>query len=241
MSNPLPILLMTRPLAASRRFAEAIDGVRVILSPMIRIVERDPPGDLSAMDALVFTSANAVTALSGRMPGNGMRAYCVGPRTADAARAAGFDAVSADGDVNRLAAMLRRAGKDARMLYLRGNVVAADLPGLLGDDGPELEQHVIYDQEDLPLTQEAEDALFGATPVLLPMFSPRIAHRLGEMLPRHAPVLAAAISDSVADAFGQRKARLMIVAAAPNGEEMVTAVKALVAAGRQLEGRTSKG
>jgi len=80
-------------------------GAEPVVAPMIRIVAPEDPteldaalDDLPAYDALIFTSANAVRALTDRAAargqsagGGGVRALCVGPATARTARDAGLE------------------------------------------------------------------------------------------------------------------------------------------------------
>ncbi len=79
-------------------------GAEAVLAPMIRVAAPEEPAgldaaldELSAYDAVLLTSANAVRALEGRaamrgrsLGGAGVRALCVGPATARAAREAGL-------------------------------------------------------------------------------------------------------------------------------------------------------
>ncbi len=98
--------LVTRALDQAQELAGALRdaGAEAVLVPMIRLA---PPADLSAVDralaqldtydAVLFTSANAVRFLAARARARGSAASagappaaCVGPITAEAARAAGF-------------------------------------------------------------------------------------------------------------------------------------------------------
>ena len=88
--------------------------------------------------AALLTSANAVPALAAAPLARDLPVYTVGDSTAAAVRAAGFtDTVSADGDANALAALVRRARApaDGPLLYLAGAEVAGDLAAQLGQDG----------------------------------------------------------------------------------------------------------
>ena len=73
--------------------------------------------------ALVFTSANAVRAFAAADDNRQVRAYCVGAATAQAATAAGYRSVSADGDSDDLLELVtaHHSSVDLPYLYLLGD------------------------------------------------------------------------------------------------------------------------
>jgi uroporphyrinogen-III synthase len=94
MSDPIATLILTRPRAASERFLEQMAGVvssrvGVLISPLLDIVPTGAVPELDGVRGVIFTSTNGV-AFAGA--GHGIKAYCVGPATLAAARAAGWDA-----------------------------------------------------------------------------------------------------------------------------------------------------
>ena len=144
---PGGIVLLTRPLADSRRVAAALaaHGIATAIWPLTRIVPAPGPIAIApGTTGLVFTSQNAVEAFAGLSPDRTLRAWCVGDRTADAARRAGFaNVVSAAGDVQALAGKLA-ALAPTRLLYLRGDHVSTDLGALLDGTGHTLDSQVVY-------------------------------------------------------------------------------------------------
>ncbi|RMD46617.1 MAG: uroporphyrinogen-III synthase, partial [Alphaproteobacteria bacterium] len=122
--GPVPVLI-TRPREAGERLAAELAAaapgrVEPILAPLIEI---RPLGSAQirpgAGEELVLTSAAALRALAGRLEAPGAVAWCVGPATAEAARAAGLAAQEAGADAASLAARLA-ALAPRRLLYLRG-------------------------------------------------------------------------------------------------------------------------
>ena len=93
---PRPTVLLTRPETQSLRFAADLrrrfGPVSVVLSPVLRIVPRRGPVPLADVAAVVLTSENGARALAAAADVAGMRAYCVGDRTAKVATAAGMRA-----------------------------------------------------------------------------------------------------------------------------------------------------
>lgn len=143
-SSPTSVLL-TRPEAENARVAEdlARAGIASICWPLMRI-EFVPFDPTAGAEALVVTSANGIRAFADASPVRGLPVYCVGARTAEAVRAAGFaDVFSADGDICDLAVLLR-TGPARNLLYLRGEHVSADLAALLSGSEKTVESRIVY-------------------------------------------------------------------------------------------------
>ncbi|MEM9725051.1 MAG: uroporphyrinogen-III synthase [Pseudomonadota bacterium] len=151
-----PGVLITRPARPAAETAEAVAalGFAPILAPALemRRLDRVTPQDVSGR-ALAFTSAEAVLAAAEDVRGGPAEppaaVYCVGDKTAEAARAAGFDAAKAGpGDGARLAEMmlsdLHAAGAAAPVLVVRGRDVAFDLAGALRAGGMEVAERALY-------------------------------------------------------------------------------------------------
>lgn len=208
-----PILLLTRPLAGSRRFAAQAAGLglRCVISPLMRIepVAHDS-ARLAAAKGLVFTSEHAIAAAG---PGRGRPALCVGDRTAAVARAAGYDVTEGPGDAVGLAPLARGLVGEG-WLHPGGRHLAAELgvPAM-----------VVYDQLPAPPDDAARAALTGTAPVLLPLFSPRSARIAGDAVAALAaggtplaPLLLAAISPAAARAWTGPVPRALRVAGRPS-------------------------
>lgn len=217
----MPLLLLTRPEPASGRFADQAAGLglRVVISPVLRIVPiAHDAARLHAAEALVFTSENAVP-IAG--PGRGRAALCVGPRTAEVAQAAGYQAVAGPGDAERLMPMLRDLGPG--WLHPHGVHVAKVLP---------VAGMAVYDQLPAAPSAAALAALTGAEPVLLPLFSPRSARLMSEVVaglpPKDlAPLWLAPISAAAAQAWQAPFAR-QHVAATPDAAGILRALDELL-------------
>lgn len=233
--KPIDItLLLTRPRPASDRFARQLAAAtgpfaEVIVSPLLRIVPSGAVPPVPPWAELAFTSENAVTVAAPHLPA-GRRAWCVGDRTADAARAAGLDAVSAGGDAAALAALLARDPPGGEILHLSGAHQRGDLVERLAAAGLPARRVAIYDQVPAPLGSAARRALGGRRPVLLPLFSPRSAALAGEQAAgAAAPLLLAALSPAVASAWTGPEARAAITAERPDAGALAAAVSRLIA------------
>ena len=200
-----PTILLTRPLAQSQRFAEQIGGA--LISPLMRPEFLSPPLPSVDFTAIVLTSetgaeaAGRISAAGGILP---KRAFCVGHRTAEAARAAGFEASSAAGAADDLLAHIIATAPVGRLLLLQGQDSVGDLKQRLVLAGIETLSLIIYRQIAQSLTEAAIAALQEFRPVIVPIFSPRSARLLAAELRRvvaKAPIWLAALSPAVADAF----------------------------------------
>ena len=231
----LPPLLLTRPAAASARFAEAWHATMgadapVVVSPVVEIVPRPGAADLGGYAGLVFASENAVAAL-GPAPGP-VVAWCVGARTAEAAAAAGYDARSADGDAGALVALVSASGTAGPLLFARGRESRGDVAARLSEAGIRCEEAVVYDQRDAPLTPTALRLLAGTGAVLVPLFSINSARRLAHALRGEdvrARLRIVAMSPAVAEAWSGPSPAVLRVAGRPDGRAMIGALGALAA------------
>lgn len=146
--------------ATAKRVADA--GFAPVLTPMLRIVPMPVPKSLPPVQAVLVTSANAARLLATLKPPPA-RVLTVGGATGEAARAAGAtDVLSADGDVEALAALAKRVldPKAGPVLHWRGREVAGDLAGALTSAGFDVREEVVYAAEAADrLTPEAEQGL----------------------------------------------------------------------------------
>lgn len=227
----MTILLLTRPVAALARTREEVaalrPGLRIVDSPVIEIVPRQAgPGPEPA--ELILTSENGAEA-AGRMGfARGMRAWCVGERTAEAAREAGFEAVSAGGDAETLLRLILSEPDRGALLHLRGEHARGDVAPRLRAAGRQARDAVVYAQEERPLTAEARAVLAGQETVVLPLYSPRSAAILAAAGPFDAPLCIIAISPAVARAAqaltGGAGGATLRQADGPDGRSMLSAI-----------------
>lgn len=217
MANQRPIILLTRPQAQAERFAQALGDVQTVISPLMRI-ELLPLGvDLAEYQGLIFTSENGVRACGA----SDMPAYCVGDRTANAAKAIGMQAVSAGGTADDLVALVVRNAVDGKLLHIRGEHTRGDVAARLRECGQQVDDVVAYRQVAVPLNNQARAALEGEHAVIVPLFSPRTAQLffkdLGQIkAPLHIIVISEAVGAAVSGDYS--------VAKAPNSTAMAQAV-----------------
>lgn len=250
-------LLLTRPAEAAARFAKQARAAGwlgpILCAPLMRIVLAPPdPQALQQAGSLIFTSRHGVAAVqavgAGDRLARDLPVACVGPGTAQAARAAGFATIlqPAGGDARALLQMLRDRPLPEPILHLRGDHAAMALADELQRAGIAAQQCICYSQDALPLSVQAHNLLRGPDPLVLPVFSPRSAQLLLTALAA-APGLAAplhlvAISEACAKVLLTAETNVTLasltVAAQPDGDailkEILAAQRKLVEAGKPL-------
>jgi uroporphyrinogen-III synthase len=224
----LAILVLTRPEEASRRFLAAVEErlsqrVAHILSPAIEIesVAHGPLPD--GVVSVILTSEQA--ALRARNTGarTGMKAWCVGDRTAEVARREGFEAVSVGGDVEALIAAILKARPDAPLAHIRGEQTTGDVSARLTKAGILTHDLVVYRQKDCTLSPEIFEALAGGETLVVPLFSPRSAEAFLRQVEPTDPLRIVAMSQAVADKAAVCGARDILLAERPDLEAMALA------------------
>lgn len=237
MTRAKPALLLTRPKAESEAFLAdlraRVSVGRAVVSPVLRIAPRDVRPDMSGVAAVILTSAHAARLYDGPP---GFRAYCVGRRTTETARAHGFDAEFCGENADGLVAYLLKKRPAGHMLHLRGAHARGDIVARLSDAGLRASETVIYDQEAVALEPEARALLDGKEPVVLPLFSPRSADILAKAGVPRAPIHVVAISAAVADHAEALRPRGMQIAKNPDRTAVCELVAALYLKGTPLEG-----
>jgi uroporphyrinogen-III synthase len=228
-------LLLTRPQAQSEAFAAEIETrlpgrFAPVIAPVIAIVPRRAPVDLTGAGGLLFTSANGVEQFAAACPDRSLPAWCVGAITAEAARAAGFDARSANGDVAALADLViaRHRPGDGTLLHVRGAHAAGDLAGRLAAAGLTVHPLELYDQTPCPVPPEAARLLAARAVPVLAFFSPRSAALFADQARAAgwdtSRASLVALSAAVAAALDDLPAACRITAAAPDRDGMIAAL-----------------
>jgi uroporphyrinogen-III synthase len=223
--NGKPLILLTRPLAQSERFARALAAelpdVEVVIAPLMEVVALNAPSRAAAARTLIFTSENAVPQAGS---GAGRVAWCVGGRTAQAAQEAGFNAISVAGTADDLVARLITEHPEGPVWHLHGVHVRGDIAGRLEKAGVAVEEAAVYDQRAVPPGAEFHTAL-ARDGVIVPIFSPRsgqlFAQAVGAATPRLTLI---AISDAARRALPEAWQNGVELAESPNAEAMLEAI-----------------
>ena len=204
-------LWVTRTPPQAQETAERLRamGHQPVVAPLLdwRMIE-GAVLNLAAADGLAFTSRNAVDAFCRLTQRRDLPVLAVGDSTAEAARAAGFDAVeSAGGDLGDLAALIARRGL-SRIVHPGPREAAGDLPGAT--------PVAIY--ETYETGQAAPPGLDGVL-----IHSPKAGRALAKALERGGAegLCAYAISKAAAAPLASLKFQLVAVAQYPNEQALL--------------------
>lgn len=220
-------LLLTRAQEDAERFVAELDpallaAVDICIAPLLRIEAAGSATDLPDTDDVIFTSAKAVEIAP---QGQGRVAYCVGAMTAGAATANGWQVKL----IAETAEDLLSAIETTKPLtHLSGRHQRGDIAERLTNRGVSCRRQVIYDQHLQPLSDAAQQMLEGDKPVIVPLFSPRIAGHFAQQARSLRQVHVMAISPAAAQALGDRTLTAVHVAMAPTGFEMRRGVENLL-------------
>lgn len=225
-----PLLLLTRPRAQAERFATTCQARcpphDLLIAPLTEVVALPfDPQALAGAAGLVLTSPNAVAALERLALPSGLPAWCVGPGTAAAARAAGFTVHESGGDAAHLLADLRRARPAGPLVHVHGRHLARDLVRELRADGMPISGLVAYAAEPCAWPEGVIRAL-DRPRVIAPLFSPRAAREFADRLAGRAAAglrLLAISANCAAQLPGAWAGRITITTR-PDAEAMIEAI-----------------
>lgn len=237
-SHALPVLV-TRPEPQASRFASQLrdafgEKVHTVVSPLLAPVFMQTALPEGSFGAIILTSETGVTAAQRLMESGAnlpSAAFCVGDRTAECAKSAGFKTLSAHADAAALAELVSRYREFGPFLHLRGRETRGDLLRLLHAQGIAARDIVVYGQDPVPLSAEAVQMLEQSGHVALPVFSPRSAVLLLaalESVSCKADLTIVAMSAAVAEVFtGSGKWRIL-TADKPEAAAMLTVLAEIV-------------
>jgi uroporphyrinogen-III synthase len=231
VSDPRPIILLTRAKAQSERLAQALQGedpeMEIAISPVLEIVFHPVKIDLTEKSTFIATSENGLLATQSLgISLSGRTVWCVGPQTAQVATEMGANALVGPGDAQGLAKAIIQSDPKEPLIYLRGEHVSVDLEKILFLAGIETVSHQVYSQTLQKLNAQAKAILAGTRPVILPLYSQMSALRLCKQIgDATAPLLLVAISTATAKSWNGPKPKSLTIAQSPTNEAMLRAIR----------------
>ncbi len=232
--TPSPRILVTRsePGASETAARLRAAGFEAIIEPLFAIAPIDAA--IPEFDALAFTSANGARQFARLSLRRDVTVFCVGQRTAEAAREAGFtEVVSADGDVNALADLIsRRLPPTLRLLHAGNAESRGDLAGRLAALGHAARFVAIFEAVPVNAPGPHLAALLGGEAQIdaVMIHSPRAAAILAGFLDDAGargrfPIVA--ISEAAGAPLAGRTGRIEL-AATPDEASLISALARLV-------------
>lgn len=234
-TNPVSVLI-TRPQPQADRLAVELRAVlpaavQVVVSPLMRMKPLPvqlPKGPHVAVILTSETGAMAAAALRARLPG---LVHCVGPRTAEVARDAGFSIGEVAPTAADLLPQLMRMQHGGRLLYLHGRDVSVQIDQVLDAAGCPADAAAVYAQTPIGLSAAALQVLNAKGAVLVPLYSARSARLFFADRPdsMQADLWSCLIAQGVVEAVPAALRARAVVADGPDGAAMTTAIKRVVA------------
>ncbi len=231
-------ILLTRPERSGRSFAQKLRaaGHQTTIAPVLDIRPCGNLPDAGGYDGLLATSANAFRCL----PADAALAqwirrplFCVGERTAAAARSRGLPktSVTAAHAGELLSQLPRFRPPPARLCYLAGRDRKPTLEQGLQQAGYEVETQVVYEAVPAPdLAVPGREALHAGTIDAVMHFSRRSAEVFIQLVERAGLAAQAAaaqhicISTDAAHGLDRLGAKTISIAARPDAEAMIEAL-----------------
>ena len=229
------VVLLTRPQADSARIAEALnaDGIETMIWPLSRIVPLANAVSIpDGTEAVIFTSANAVRTFSTLSAERNLPAICVGVRTAQVARDAGFaDTRICGGDARSLADTVANSPMQ-HFFYPRGRETATDLAEDLRCNGKIVVETILYGSDPSgPPSEAVNEALETGRIGVITVWSRRNAEVLCRQIIAHpgwrlAGTDLIAISQSASEPLEETPFRRILVSPEPNADAMKATISA---------------
>ncbi|MBK5933169.1 uroporphyrinogen-III synthase [Rhodovulum imhoffii] len=238
MSSPRITLILTRPKAQSARFASQFamrfgDAIPAAIFPVMEIVPTDAPISVDGIAGLIFSSENGVAAFTRSCGARDLPAWCVGARTAAAARRAGMETRTGQGNAEDLIARITANPPEGRLLHVHGVHSRGAIAPRLTAAGIPTGEVVVYDQIARPLPPEGRATLEAAEIALLPLFSPRSAALVSKGLAgSDAHPWVATMSAAVTDRWAGPVPARLEQAKNPSAASMMDALANLIDAAR---------
>lgn len=227
MSRDAKTILLTRPKGAAKSFASQLRSAgftgRILQSPVLEIVATDKAVDFTDVQAVIFTSRQAV-ALA---PSGTLTAWCVGEQTARDAKAKGWAAKSAKGDVDSLFQQICAEAPEGKILHLCGADTRGELVPRLQAKSIDAVRMVLYRQVRQRLSEEALARLKGEKNLVVPLFSPNSARYFLEQMPEGASPIVVAMSSAIKEELQESEGLRVIQAPDVSASAMIKIILGL--------------
>jgi uroporphyrinogen-III synthase len=234
-------VLITRPVVAAVHLAEKLHklGYAPLVEPLLTIVPSGEPRPAAkSLRAVIITSRNALAALVLRRKEIAdlltLPCYCVGPRTAEAARVFGFQHVKfSHGDGVDLARLVQKEAKaKALLLHVAGEETSLAMTGLLKEAGFRVSAWSVYKAQAAgALSLALQQKLVERKVDSVLFFSPRTASHFVRLIQQHeleaccADLSAIGLSPAVIAALEPLTWRHALAVTVPTEDAMVACLQ----------------
>ena len=222
----VPVIVTRAEPGASETMARLKEmGFAAFASPMLALARIDAPlPDLSGLAHLVFTSANGVRFFVEASAKRDVKAWCVGPSTAAAARAAGFaDVHEGKGDAADLAAEMIAALPEGTsgVLHVANEAAAGELVARLRAAGIPADFLALYETRPVGELSVVAQAVLETGPCCVLIHSAKAAAAFAWAAGGLDEAVIVAISEAAARPLESREIAAIHVADAPNEDALL--------------------
>ncbi len=212
-------------------------GYHAVNAATADIAATDAAPDWTGAGAVIVTSPNGASQLTRLDAPRSLTVFAVGPASADAARAAGYDdVITGSSDAAGLLDIILSARTRGRLIHVRGRDQAFDLTGALTAMGRDAHSHIAYEARRVEALPRAALEALGPRAVVL-IHSPLGAERLLGLVEASgrlsglgsAHILA--ISDAAASPLRHSGAGRITVAQRPDGASLMAALQSILGPG----------
>ncbi len=143
-------VLLTRPLEDSKEMIMSLKskGFKVSHLPLFNVKKvKYNSAYLNNLDAIIFTSSNAIRCLDTKNINKNIFCFCVGLSTEKTAKSKGFQKIfAADGNVNNLKEIILQNFflKNKKILYVSGEIISSKLDYELREEGYNIHRLINY-------------------------------------------------------------------------------------------------
>ncbi len=226
MATHFATLLLTRPEGMNAKVLASLDpispGIQVIQSALMEICATGITADLSNAAGVIFTSRNGVH-FGG--PSQRLPTFCVGPATADAARAKAWPVEHVAQNADALVQKLITSRPKPPILHIAGSARRGEIAARLTSAGIETQAVAVYDQRLNSLSDAAKTAILRESPVIVPLYSPRTARQFCTEAKSARALHLVCLSDAVREEVKAIGVLSVSVASQPNGRSMLQALQ----------------
>ena len=219
----MPSIWITRsqPLAAQSAARLLERGYDAFAAPLLKVTLLSPAVDLPPAAHLIFTSRNGVRAFAGAIISRHFSCLCVGGASAEAARAAGFKAVtSVDGTADDVVAWAQKhISPETPLYHIAGNHPRGDIIERLRAFGfTQARRELFYRSE--PVTHDPRPRQTVDDIILL--YSPMAAQSLISLGLDMGAMQIISMSAAIDAQLGDVRCKSRIFAARPNEDALFT-------------------
>jgi len=232
-----PGVLLTRPAGQSEALAKTLRnlGYAPFIDPLLNIIPISKQLDSSGIQALLFTSANAVGPFCAANAERDLPVFAVGAASAAALRKAGFREIhTGDSGADAVARDIIRLcdPQNGSVLHVSGETIRGNPAGILDEGGFDYRREIVYRADAATeISPKTMAAIKDDKITTILFFSPRTGETFANLIgmagltEKCGGMMALCLSPAVAGSVRNLPWRTVIAAKSPQTDAMIAALK----------------